>query len=100
GGTHSWTLAPQGQNGSDVSVVLGMNRYAMSGSPGALFAGILRFTDSFNFTELDMPVTATQSSTAGLWVGNASVTQVANYLKNYLIGSNNTPVLSSTGNYI
>jgi len=99
-GTYSWTLAPQGQNGSDVSVVLGINRYAMSGSPGALFAGILRFTDSFNFTELDMPVTATQSSTAGLWVGNASVTQVANYLKNYLIGSNNTPVLSSNGSYI
>jgi len=100
GGVYTWTLAPQGQNGSDVAVVLGLNRYVMNSGPGALFAGILRFTDSFNFTEVDIPVSATQASTAGLWVGNASVTAVRNYLKNYLMDSNNTPVISSNGNYI
>ncbi len=72
----------------------------MSGGPGALFAGILQFTDSFSFTEVDIPVSAIESSTAGLWVGNASVTQVRNYLKNYQMDTNNVPVISSNGNYI
>lgn len=100
GGVQSWSLAPQGQPGSDVLVVLGINRYVMTSSPGALFAGILQFTDSFNFTEVDIPVSAVQSSTAGLWVGKASVTQVRNYLKNYLMDTNNTPVISGAGNYV
>lgn len=100
GTPQTWTLAPQGQPGSDQVVVLGLNRYVMSGSPGALFAGILQFTDSFGFTEVDVPVSAVQSSTAGLWVGSASVTQVRNYLKNYLMDSNNVPVMSSSGAYI
>jgi hypothetical protein len=100
GGVSTWALAPQGQNGSDVVVVLGINRYSMNSGAGALFAGILQFTDSFGFTEVDIPVSAIESSTAGLWVGNASVTQVRNYLKNYLMDSNNTPVISSNGNYI
>ncbi len=99
-GSYSWSLAPSGQNGSDVVVVLGINRYLMNSAPGALFAGILQFTDSFNFTEVDVPVAAIQSSTTGLWVGSASVTQVRNYLKNYLMDSNNSPVVSSNGNYV
>lgn len=99
-GVQSWTLAPQGQPGADLVVVLGINRYLMTSGAGALFAGILQFTDSFNFTEVDVPVSAVESSTAGLWVGNANVTQVGNYLKNYLLDSNNVPVVSSNGNYI
>jgi hypothetical protein len=100
GNVQTWALTPQGQPGSDLVVVLGINRYQMTSGPGALFAGILQFTDSFNFTEVDVPVSAVESSTAGLWVGNASVTQVRNYLKNYLMDSNNVPVVSSNGNYI
>ncbi len=100
GQVYSWTLPPQGQNGSDIKVVLGLNRSLMFASPGSLYAGILRFTDSYNFSQVDVPVSGVASSTAGLWVGNANVTQVGNYLKNYLIGSNNTPVISSNGNYI
>ena len=99
-GVYAWTLSPQGQSGSDIQVVLGINRYLMTAGPGSLYAGILQFTDSYNFTEVDVPVSALESSTAGLWVGNASVTQVGNYLKNYLMDSNNTPVISSNGNYI
>ena len=98
--TYTWTLAPMGQNGSDVVVDLGLNRYQMVNTPGALFAGRLQFTDSFGFTEVDIPVSAVQSSTAGLWVGNASVTQVRNYLKNYLMDTNNNLVVSSNGNYV
>lgn len=100
GNVYTWALTPQGQPGSDLTVVLGINRYSMTSNPGALFAGILQFTDSFNFTEVDIPVSALQASTAGLWVGNASVTQVRNYLKNYLLDSNNVPMISSNGNYV
>ena len=100
GRQYQWTLAPQGSNGSDVVVVLGLNRYQMTQAPGSLFAGILKFTDSFNYTEVDVPVSAVQSSAAGLWVGNATVSQVANYLKTYQLDTNNAPVVSSNGNYV
>lgn len=100
GGVQTWLLAPQGQPGSDVQVVLGLNRYLMTSLAGSQFAGILQFTDSYNFNEVDVPVSAVQSSLAGLWVGNANVTQVRNYLKNYQMDSNNVPVISSNGQYI
>lgn len=101
GGSQSWTLAPQGQSGSDVVVVLGLNRYAMTNNnPGDLLAGILQFTDSFGFSQVDVPVAAQAASLAGLWVGNASISQVANYLKIYQTDANNNPVISGNGNYI
>jgi hypothetical protein len=100
GSTQTWTLPPQGQSGSDVVVVLGLNRSAITNSPGTLLAGILQFTDNFNFSEIDVPVSAQPTSTAGLWVGNAMVNQVGSYLKIYQTGANNQPVISSNGNYI
>ena len=101
GGSQSWTLAPQGQSGSDVEVVLGLNRYAMTNNnPGDVLAGMLQFTDSAGLSEVDVPVAAQAASLAGLWVGNASVSQVANYLKVYQTDLNNNPVVSSNGNYI
>ncbi len=97
----SWTLAPQGQDGSDIEVVLGLNRYIMTNSgPGDLYAGILEFTDSFGFSQVDVPVSATEASTAGLWVGDASVTQVASYLKSYQRDVNGNPVVSTNGSYV
>jgi hypothetical protein len=96
----SFTLAPVGQPGASLQVVFGVNRYQMTGSPGALFAGILEFTDGFGFSQVDLPVSALQSSTAGLWVGSASVTQVGNYLKTFQTDNNNNPVVSSNGNYV
>ena len=86
GGVQSWVLAP----GTNLTVVVGLNRSLMNSTPGGLFAGILKFTDSYNFTEVDIPVSAIQSSLAGLWVGNASVSQVANYLKNLPVGTRTT----------
>ncbi|MCL5098220.1 MAG: tail fiber protein [Candidatus Omnitrophica bacterium] len=99
--SQSWTLPPQGQDGSDIQVVLGLNRYVMNNSsPGALYAGILQFTDSFGFSEVDVPVSAVQGSTAGLWVGQASITQVANYLKTYQRDAINNLVISNNGSYV
>lgn len=41
-GVHTWTLAGKGLPGSEVEVVLGLDRAAMGGSVGDLFAGISR----------------------------------------------------------
>ncbi|HXR06351.1 MAG TPA: hypothetical protein VN765_03415, partial [Candidatus Acidoferrum sp.] len=96
----SWTLAPQGQNGSDVVVVLGLDRYLLSNNPGALYAGILRFTDSFGYTQLDAPVSALAANYAGLWVGGGMASQVSSYLKSYQMDENNAPVIGPDGAYI
>jgi hypothetical protein len=78
-----WTLAAAGAVGSEVEVVLGLNRTQMAGGPGALFAGVLRLTDSLGLSQIDLEVSALKESTAGLWVGDASVAYVGHYLKPY-----------------
>lgn len=78
-----WTLAPVGQTGSEVEVILGLNRSQMAGSPGQLFAGILRLTDSLGLSQIDFEASAVKESAAGLWVGDASVGYVGHYLKRY-----------------
>jgi len=100
GTTQSWTLTAQGTAGADVTVVLGLNRSALNTTAGSLYAGILQFTDSYGLSEIDVPVSGVTASTAGLWVGNASVTQVSSYLKNYQMDSNNAIVMTTNGNYV
>lgn len=82
-GPQSWNLAAVGQVGSEVELVLGLNRSVMTGNPGALFAGVLRFTDSLGLSQVDVSVSAEKSSPAGLWVGGAAVDYVSHYLKPY-----------------
>ena len=96
----SWTLPPQGQPGSDLVIQMGVNQAAFAGSPPGNYAGIIRFTDSLNYTEVDIPVSAQPASYAGLWVGSASVSQVASYLKVYQTDANNNPVVGTNGAYI
>ncbi len=88
------TLKPKGQVGSEAEIILGVNRVAMTGNPGDLYAGILRLTDSLGYTQIDLPVSASPASSSGLWVGNALVSQVRHYLKNYQRNTNNQPVLA------
>lgn len=99
-GTNNWTLAPQGQPGSQITVVVGVNRSIMTAVPGALYAGILRFTDSLNLLQVDVPISAQAASLTGLWIGKASVTQARNYLKTYQVDVDNNPIVSSNGNYV
>jgi hypothetical protein len=96
----TWTLAPRNLPGSEVEVVLGLDRSSITNAPGSLLAGILSFTDSLGHTSVQLPVTATAGSSTGLWVGDALVSQVAHYLKSYQRGPNNAPVASSNGNYV
>ena len=87
-GPRTWTLAVAGLVGSEVEVVIGLNRSQMVGAAGAFYAGVLRFTDSLGLSQVDMAVSATKESTAGLWVGGAAVSQVSHYLKPYAKATN------------
>ena len=100
GGTHTWALPASGLSGSDVEIVLGLDRTSMSGSVGDLFAGILRLTDSFGHAQVDLPVSASAASSAGLWVGAASVSQVGQYLKTYSRDGANQPLQDTNGQYV
>ena len=93
---HSWTLSPSGQTNSEVEIVLGLDRSAITASPDALLAGIVRVTDALGFCQVDAPVCATVATTAGLWVGAAAVTQVGAYLKTYARGAA-SPILVTNG---
>ena len=95
-----WTLAGQGLPGSEVEVVLGLNRASLTNNAGDQLAGLLRLTDSLGFSQVDVPVTATVGSTAGLWVGGAVVTQVGEYLKTYQRDTNGNPVVQTNGTYL
>jgi hypothetical protein len=99
-GARTVTLKPRGQAGSEAELVLGINRTALTGSPGDLFAGILRVTDSLGYTQIDLPVSASPASSSGLWVGNALVNQVRHYLKNYQRNADGLPEQDASGRYI
>src|SRR5207248_520067 len=68
-------------------------------APGQ-YGGILKFTDSYNFTEVSVPVLARPPAYSGLWVGNAAVSQVGNYLKIYQRDSSNNVVTGANGSYV
>ena len=94
GGSYSWNIPANGE----IEVVLGINRAAINGNPGDLFASFLRFTDSLGHSEVDMAVSAVKDSNAGLWVGEASVTHVRSYLKTYQRDATGTPLMSTRSN--
>ncbi len=96
----SWTLPPQGQAGSDIAIILGVNRAVLTNNAGALYAGILRFTDTGNFTEVDVPASAQPGSYAGLWLGSAVVSQVSNYLKTFQANPDGSLAQGSNGAYV
>lgn len=64
-------VGPQGM----ADVTFGINRAAMSGT-NTYYASLLRFTDSGNLFDVNLPVSASPASLAGLWVGDAQVSAV------------------------
>jgi hypothetical protein len=70
---HTVTL-PAGQS---TDVVLVVDRVAMGGTPGQLFAGLLRVTDSLGQISVDLPVSAVASDLNGLWSGVAVISDVS-----------------------
>lgn len=69
-------LAPAGKPGSEVELVLGLDRSQLAGEDHGLFAGILVLSDAGGLSQVEIPVTARKSSSAGLWVGTARVDSV------------------------
>jgi hypothetical protein len=95
----TWTLAAAGADGSSVEVVLGADRSAMTGNIGDLLAGVLEFSDGNSQSRIDVAVSAQVGSTAGLWVGNASVDQVGQYLKQYAKDAAGNVAVDANGKY-
>lgn len=58
-------------------IQFGVNRGAMVGPADAMFASLLRVTDSGNLVDLILPARAQQTSLTGLWVGDVRVSEVA-----------------------
>lgn len=100
GTNHVWTLAPAGQDGSDVQAVLGLDRAAITAGAGDLLAGVLQFTESSGRTRVDLGVSAKVASSAGLWVGAAAITQVSQYRQQYLRDGSGQPVVQTNGAYV
>jgi len=95
--TATWTLPPRGKPGSDVQVVIGLSRNQLTGSPGDLSAGVLQLTDSAGLLRVDVGVSAVKSPRAGLWVGDAQLTQVVQYLTTFERDPIGNPVVKLTG---
>lgn len=81
--SQQFTLGAAGQSNSETQVVLGVNRSLMTAASGSLYAGVLRITDTGGLQQTDVPVSATVPNASGLWVGQASINQVGQYLKSY-----------------
>lgn len=92
-----WTLPPRGTPGSDIQVVLGLARNRLPGVAGDLSAGVLQLTDAQGLLRIDLGVSATKSSTAGLWVGEAQISRVVQYLKVFDRDPVGNPVVKLTG---
>jgi hypothetical protein len=95
-----WILAPKGTEGSETEIVLGLDRSSMTGAVGDLHGGVLRFTDSLQFARVNVSVSARVGSRSGLWVGNAAIVQVGQYLKTYERDSAGSPLTGTNGQYI
>lgn len=95
-----WNLAAAGTPGSDVEVVIGLDRSVLAGPVGDLFAGLLRFEDSLGQSRVDIGVSAKVASTAGLWVGGVAVNEVGHYLKTYERNASGVPVTTTNGTYV
>ncbi|MEX1116657.1 MAG: hypothetical protein WEB53_15535, partial [Akkermansiaceae bacterium] len=62
---------------SVVTMSFGINRGAMSADVDAFYASLLRFQDNGNLMDVIIPARASVASLAGLWVGEAEVSNVA-----------------------
>lgn len=70
---------------STITVVLGLDRVAMTAEPGSQYAALLDIKTGKHQEEVG--VSATVGSTAGLWVGDAKVHSIVPYAKTYFDAS-------------
>jgi len=72
----------------------------MPGNPGDQFAGLLKVTDAGNYSEIYLPITAEKASLAGLWVGEARISQVQNQLQRFQREDDGTYSVDADGKHI
>ncbi len=75
-GAFNTTLAPQ----SSVELSFGVDRAQITGATNALYASLLRFTDSGNLLDVYLPVRARVTSLSGLWIGDVAVNGVQSHV--------------------
>ncbi len=75
-GAFNVVLGPQ----SAVELDFGVDRAQITGATDALFASLLRFTDSGNLLDISLPVSARVTSLSGLWIGDATVSGVQSHV--------------------
>ena len=78
GANNTEVIGPQ----STVELSFGIDRAAMTGGSGAFYASLLKITDSGNLLDIDIPASASVSSFAGLWAGEALVSGVTSAVAN------------------
>ena len=71
-GSFTQAIAPN----SSVELSIGIDRGAMSTDSSAFYASLLRLTDSSNLIDIYLPAQAQVASLAGLWIGDATVSNV------------------------
>ncbi len=74
-GAFNEVIGPQ----ASVELVFGINRALLTGTVGAFYASLLRFTDSGSLLDVTLPVSARVASLAGLWVGDIAVNGVNSF---------------------
>lgn len=72
--TGSFTVSVPANGRLDLQ--FGVDRSRMSDSSEALYASFLKITDSAGLSNVRMPMSAQVASSAGLWIGEVSVTHV------------------------
>ena len=95
-GTRTITLAA----GAVVQVRLLPDRTAMTGVVGARFASLLHLKTTAGVAgqEMFLPATAEVASPAGLWIGEASITQVGSIVRRYQRDAAGNTMKDANGN--
>lgn len=83
-----------------VGLTLGLDRTGMAGFPGDQFAGLLSITDGGGYSEIFLPVTAEKASLAGLWYGEARISQVQNQLQRFQRREDGNYLVDEEGQFV
>ncbi len=88
--------------GAVVQVRLLPNRLSMPGAVGSRFSSLLHLKTTAGLAgqEMFIPATAEVSSPAGLWIGEATITQVGSIVKRYQRDEQGNPRRDANGNPI
>jgi len=91
--SYTESIAPQ----TTIELTFGINRSLMTGPPGSYYASFLRLTESSNLMEVFLPVSASKTSLAGLWIGDVTLTNVSSQVTKPAFASAQLTVQGAAG---